>query len=99
MISCSDSEPQMPVRDAHRLRRDTDVRHEGDRQSGADGDAIDRGDYRLVEIDHVVNDIAGFLHRLADIIRARRHLRDHVEIAAGPKRASGAGYDPDSGFG
>ena len=99
VIAGGDAEAQMAVGDAHRFGGDRDVGHERHRQARADRDAIDRRNDDLLAIDDVVNDVARLAHRLRDVGVVALHRLDHVEVAAGRKRATLAGDDDDVGLG
>ena len=83
----------MTVDDFRCLAGNGDVCKQPRYQPGTDGNAIDRGNNRLVAVDDVVDEVAGFL----PCLHARHlvvHVRfDHAEIATRGKRLALAGQD------
>ena len=72
------------------LRGNADVGQQRDRQSGPDRYAVNRRDNGFIAVDHIVNDVPRFFHRLGDHIKIAHGFLDHVKIAPGREGPAGA---------
>ena len=90
MIPGHHPEPRVAVGEARRLRDDAHVGQQRHHEAGADGDAVDRGDYGPVEVDQVVDEVGGLAHRPRRGLRVAGHLLDQLQIAAGREGLPGA---------
>ena len=75
---------------------DADVGQQRHRQPGADRHAVDRRDDRLVEVDHVVDDVGGLAQVRAIASALPAVGLHHAEVAAGRERLAGAGDHGDA---
>jgi len=91
VIPGGNAEFGMSVDEASRRGGDGDVGEKRERQPRADRRAVDRRDHRFAAIDQVVDHVARFVPNAHASVEVRDHLVEHVEIAAGRKRLSGAG--------
>ena len=93
VVAGGDAQADVAVGEAGALGGDGDVGQQGNRQARADGDAVDGGDDGLVQVNHVVNDVAGFLHGAGDDLGVADGLLYHLEVAAGGEGVARAGDD------
>ena len=91
VVAGSDAQADVSVGNAGVLGGDGDVGHQGHRQAGAHGDPVDGGDDRLVQVQDVVDDVAGLFGVLGDDGGVVDGLLDHLEVAAGRESIAGAG--------
>ena len=86
VVAGCDAEADVAIGQPAVLVDDRDVGHQGHRQPGADGDAVDRTDDRRVAFDHRAHDVARFAHDLHRSFVVADLLGDPVEVAAGAER-------------
>src|SRR3989441_4425595 len=67
------------------------VGEQRDDQARADCGAVDRRHHRLVEVDHVVDEVRRLAHGACGRVGVPRHLLDEREVATGGEGLTGAG--------
>jgi len=85
------AEARVPVGQSRGRRDDAHVGEQRDDEARADGGAVDRRDDRLVEIDHVVDEVRCLAHGARHRVGVPRHLLHQRKVAAGRERLTGAG--------
>ena len=99
MVSGRDAEAHVPVGEAGALGGYGDVGQQRHREACAHGHAVDGGDDRLIQVDHVVDDVAGFLHGACDHLSVADGLLDHLEVAASREGVACASDDGHADLG
>ena len=79
------------------LRDQHDVAQHGQAAAQADGRAVDRGDHRQREAEHLLDDLRAFPQALVPGHRVVEERGDPVQVAAGAERPPGAGEDHHPG--
>src|SRR5207249_7757068 len=82
--------------EARALGGDTHVAHHAHAHAGADGEAVDHGDHRLVHLLELLGHAVHALPQRVLAVERRRLPRAHAaHVAAGAEGAPGAGDDHD----
>jgi hypothetical protein len=82
VVAGDDAQPGVAVGEARGLGDDADISEQRHHQPRPHRHPIDRRDHRLVEVDHVVDQVRGLAHGPRHRRGVTRHLLDHLEVAA-----------------
>ena len=93
MVAGRHAQAHMAIGEPRPFPGDGDVGQQRHGQAGAHRHAVDGRNDRLVQVNHMMDDVAGFLHGGSDDFGVADGLLDHLEIAAGRKGITGAGDD------
>ena len=93
VVAGGDTDPRMAVDDAHGTGGDRHVGEETDDETGADGNAVHRGDDGPPAVDDVVDQISSLTEHSGPCVEVPDDLLDQAEVTTRGEGAAGAAND------